>query len=862
MPYCFICKGVGDLVSFTTYNYEKCQRMCQFRRAKGFKYADLEVPNKAEGRYHPSCYRKFVVLKDKYRKEYEKMFNVPPKDGTRRKTCLFCGKGQSVLPLTACTRKMRDATKKQAEILSDNYLLKKLDETPYLEYHFDCKTHFEEKCRRFIGLQDDYSMPLQQRLTAISSAQEAPEPEKPVQTLKSQPLSPTKLKVTRQSTSRSQQQQQQKPAGGEVQEPVKEEICLKWNTHHSNMQTAFPALLNKEQYCDVTLVAEGVSLKCHKLILSSCSSYFDEVLEKVVPYQHPIIFMKDIPFNIMKALCDFMYVGEVNIVQSDLDQILAVGNSLKIKGLASRSEVKNPPTDNDNNTSEPQKIPTKQSKAGTKPTVSEKNAPVVDDVDITDPLDLMEPTYEEAATPDVPAPVLKRNDQARKSTGRRVRKRKHVEVDHEPSPPVFRMRKGTRSRPNVKVPRYFNANFDNSAPAPAPEPPEYPETIEQEESYIDSYMNILEHIKTEPLDIEDGLISFEEESFNLEMSNTETDVGQLDQVPQSQETLKVVKKRKLSRTSARAKLENPDPLRDVVHDSEKHTPVGETTADTCERVESQEEGSYREEISGHNDTGGSIDEERRDEFDTQVETEGMHIENSDEMELEKDSNDQMQTENSEEEEINTENPETEEINTENTDKEETGVENIEIQVENDNQDIMNIENNDNSGMSKIVENESENSDTQNSDEVTNINQVEINSNHETQVDSTIGEEGNVEDEISEIGKGENCCHEIRIENSYTDDAQENVCEYEGVPGREDDVEAKSDAQEDGISVEKEQSTSVPEETTEFDECNIDMENIVVASTEEKSIDDKTQENDSPQEGILTNSTIEEESNNS
>lgn len=79
--------------------------------------------------------------------------------------------------------------------------------------------------------------------------------------LKSQPLSPTKLKVTRQSQAAQQKQPEQvKP------EPVEEEVCLRWNSHHSNMQTAFPALLQKEQYVDVTLIAEGKTLKCHKVI--------------------------------------------------------------------------------------------------------------------------------------------------------------------------------------------------------------------------------------------------------------------------------------------------------------------------------------------------------------------------------------------------------------------------------------------------------------------------------------------------------------------------------------------------------------------------------------------------------------------
>lgn len=94
-------------------------------------------------------------------------------------------------------------------------------------------------------------MPLELRL-------KAPPEQEPI--LQSQPLSPTKLKVTRQAT--KPPQPSPKPA---TPEPPNEEVCLRWNSHHSNMQSSFPSLLLKEQYVDATLVAEGQSLKCHRV---------------------------------------------------------------------------------------------------------------------------------------------------------------------------------------------------------------------------------------------------------------------------------------------------------------------------------------------------------------------------------------------------------------------------------------------------------------------------------------------------------------------------------------------------------------------------------------------------------------------
>jgi len=53
------------------------------------------------------------------------------------------------------------------------------------------------------------------------------------------------------------------------------EVCLRWNSYHSNMQATFPSLLNNEQFVDVTLACEGHSIKCHKVsIFLALNLYF------------------------------------------------------------------------------------------------------------------------------------------------------------------------------------------------------------------------------------------------------------------------------------------------------------------------------------------------------------------------------------------------------------------------------------------------------------------------------------------------------------------------------------------------------------------------------------------------------------
>jgi hypothetical protein len=53
-----------------------------------------------------------------------------------------------------------------------------------------------------------------------------------------------------------------------------DEFCLKWNNHHSTFMTVLHSLLKKEILVDVTLAAEGQFIEAHKLVLSTCSEYF------------------------------------------------------------------------------------------------------------------------------------------------------------------------------------------------------------------------------------------------------------------------------------------------------------------------------------------------------------------------------------------------------------------------------------------------------------------------------------------------------------------------------------------------------------------------------------------------------------
>lgn len=91
-----------------------------------------------------------------------------------------------------------------------------------------------------------------------------------------------------------------------------QQYCLRWKYHHNNLQTMFSQLLERGCFCDVTLACEGRTLKAHRVVLSACSTFFDSILTSYGE-KDPILIMKDVKFDDVKCLVDFMYKGEINV---------------------------------------------------------------------------------------------------------------------------------------------------------------------------------------------------------------------------------------------------------------------------------------------------------------------------------------------------------------------------------------------------------------------------------------------------------------------------------------------------------------------------------------------------------------------
>jgi len=111
-----------------------------------------------------------------------------------------------------------------------------------------------------------------------------------------------------------------------------EKFCLRWNDFETNISSAFRELRDDKDFFDVTLACDDEQIQAHKVILSACSPFFRNVLRRN-PHQNPLLYLKGVKYTDLQSVLNFMYHGEVNVAQEELNSFLAVAEDLRVKGL-------------------------------------------------------------------------------------------------------------------------------------------------------------------------------------------------------------------------------------------------------------------------------------------------------------------------------------------------------------------------------------------------------------------------------------------------------------------------------------------------------------------------------------------------
>ena len=114
---------------------------------------------------------------------------------------------------------------------------------------------------------------------------------------------------------------------------MSEKFSLKWNDYQSNWNKALNELRKDTDFADVTLISDDkVKFSAHKLPLSSCSNLFKFILKGNVQ-ANSLLYLSGVNSLNLGFILDYIYHGEVNIYQEQLDSFLECAQKLEIEGL-------------------------------------------------------------------------------------------------------------------------------------------------------------------------------------------------------------------------------------------------------------------------------------------------------------------------------------------------------------------------------------------------------------------------------------------------------------------------------------------------------------------------------------------------
>ena len=118
-----------------------------------------------------------------------------------------------------------------------------------------------------------------------------------------------------------------------------EKFSLKWNDFQTNVSSSFSKLRTERDFFDVTLVSDDeVHISSHKVVLSASSDFFKNILRKS-SHSSPLIYLSGVKSKELNFVMDYIYNGEVQISQNDLDNFLDIAQKLKIDGLIAGSQT-------------------------------------------------------------------------------------------------------------------------------------------------------------------------------------------------------------------------------------------------------------------------------------------------------------------------------------------------------------------------------------------------------------------------------------------------------------------------------------------------------------------------------------------
>ena len=116
------------------------------------------------------------------------------------------------------------------------------------------------------------------------------------------------------------------------------ETCnVAWSSYSDHVTGLLHDLIASNEYTDVTLVcSDKVIIQAHKIVLSSCSQFFNTILKDTNEVK-PIIYLKGIQSSEISHLLQFIYRGETSFPQDLTNGFISAANELEIKAFTNES---------------------------------------------------------------------------------------------------------------------------------------------------------------------------------------------------------------------------------------------------------------------------------------------------------------------------------------------------------------------------------------------------------------------------------------------------------------------------------------------------------------------------------------------
>ena len=101
-----------------------------------------------------------------------------------------------------------------------------------------------------------------------------------------------------------------------------EKLCLRWNDFQEDFSKKIGHFKEDRDFADVTLVCEdGSQVDAHRVILAASSPFFQKLFGRI-KHPHQLIYLRGTKSEDLLAIVDFLYFGEANVYQENLDWLL------------------------------------------------------------------------------------------------------------------------------------------------------------------------------------------------------------------------------------------------------------------------------------------------------------------------------------------------------------------------------------------------------------------------------------------------------------------------------------------------------------------------------------------------------------